>query len=218
MTQNDKRNTKISEICRILANACSSENTSLYPQDIMTFVNESKNSDVRELLALHMALNEIDAIKRLDKNLECVEAWRHYTRSLRRTRRQVVRSPDWYSVEQINDDFEKGFTYLENADALVLEYEIEEHEKLLKSDKEILESFGVKTDNDIAYQTCKEIEDAKVKRLRQLSKIAYDAVKKHVYYGTVLRFMQTICKDDSERTSFLCDYAQAQWIDGHFNH
>lgn len=216
MNQNDKRNAKISEVCRVLANACSSENTSLYPEDVMTFVNESRNSDIRELLALHIALNEIDAIKRLDKSLECAEAWHYYTRPLRRNgRRVVVRYPDRYSVEQIQKDYEEGFTYLENANALVLESEIVEYESVLAKDD--VYAWLHESDNDIAYQTAYEIAEANAKREHMLSKIACDAVKKHVYYGTVVRFMNEMCKDDKERAFFLQEYSNAQWRDGRYN-
>ena len=214
MKQNDRRNAKISEVCRVLANACMSENTTLYPEDVMTFVNESRNSDIKELLALHMALNEADAIRTLEKNIECVESWQHYIRPIRVRRRR------WSTYDECHYLLEEGLpTWQEVWD----EYQALEA-CLDKTEEEIaiwewLTGLpgGTCTDNYIAFETAYAIAEENARREHQLSQIACDAVKKHVHYGTVIHFMNEMCKDDKERTFFLQEYSNAQWRDGRFN-
>lgn len=180
MTQNDKRNAKISEVCRVLANACMSENTSLYPEDIMTFINESRNSDVRELLALHIMLNEIDATRRLEKNIECAEAWRSFRIKRRYARLHQKQRAKYYNIYNfcVEETWEKRWQDYDKAEAQL------------------------------------KLEEENTKRRLCLSNIACNAVKEVVKYATIVRFMQTVCKDDDERTFFLAEYAQAEWRDG----
>lgn len=215
MKQNDRRNAKISEVCRVLANACMSENTTLYPEDVMTFVNESRNSDIKELLALHMALNEIDATRRLEKNIECMRSWntleQGYNVDVALSLLQV-KIEDNNRIIESREKEAKDFEYLETMDALVLESEIAEYESVLEKDAYAWLHEG---DNDIAYETTVEIARANMNRLNNLSRIAFDAVAKDVKYSTVVSFMQTMCKDDEERAYFLEEYAKAQWRDGH---
>ena len=221
MTQNDKRNAKISEICRILAGVCMSEHTTLYPEDIMTFINESRNSDVRELLALHMTLNEVDVTRSLKKAIECAEAWdvlkQKYNADMAIVllREKIANSN---AIIDARSKFANRMSDYEKAD----KERIQENAKTLEEEIAIWDWLtslenGQYTDNLIACQTAYEIAEANAKREHMLSKIACDAVKKHVYYGTVVRFMNEMCKDDKERAFFLQEYSNAQWRDGRFN-
>jgi hypothetical protein len=215
MKQNDKRDANMSAMCRLMAKGIKNGYSLA---NVMTFLNESRNSDVKELIALHVELDKTDEFDAFEKECQKDSDWLRYTRPLRRNgRRVVVRYPDHYSAAQIEKDLEKGFTYLENADALVLEYEIEEYEKLLESERDIRDAFGIKTDNDIACQTAYEIAEENARREHLLSQIACDAVKQRVHYGTIIRFMREMLKDDKERTFFLQEYSNAQWRDGRFN-
>ena len=216
MTQNDKRNAKISEVCRVLANACMSENTTLYPEDVMTFVNESRNSDIKELLALHMALNEIDATRRLEKNIECMRSWntleQGYNADVALSLLQVKIEDNNRIIESREKeakDFETAFEYLETMDALVLEYEIDEYEKILEAERDIKEAFDIKTDNDIAVETVEELEKEEYNRQLAIDRIATDAYHNEISTETIIRFMQEKLADNSERALFLEKYANA---------
>ena len=221
MKQNDRRNKKISEICRILANACMSENTSLYPEDIMTFVNESRNSDIKELLALHMTLNEIDATRHLEKEIEKIESWNHFDETNKSLHfvfddlKRLDEENDTFLYRSMNRMFRKHENeeyQRKQEDNTRLDLEIVSYEALLSLEHE----YGL-NDNDIAFETAYAIAEENARREHQLSQIACDAVKKHVYYGTVVHFMNEMCKDDKERTFFLQEYSNAQWRDGRYN-
>lgn len=177
-------------------------------------LNNISFREMKEFFELHQELNSRDEYNRYEKECQTDADWLRYTRPLRRNgRRVVVRYPDHYSVEQINNDFEKAFAYLETMDALVLESEIAEYESVLAKDD--VHAWLHESDNDVAYETAIAIAKAKENRLNSLSKIAFDAVAKDVKYATVVSFMQTMCKDNEERTYFLQEYAKAQWRDGH---
>lgn len=213
MTQNDRRNAKISEVCRVLANACSSENTTLYPQDIMTFINESRNSDIKELLALHMAINEADAIRRLEKAIECAEAW-------------CDRDKDFNALKFVFDDLKRldedddAFTYRsmnrmfrrhenekyqrQQEENTLLDMQIDEYEQLLKVEQD----SPFYSDNEIAANTYAEIQQAKFVRELEISRIASDAYRREVKHSTIIRFMREKLSNDEERALFLKRYAE----------
>lgn len=211
MKQNDRRNATISAMCRLMAKGIEAGYSLA---NIMTFLNESSNSDVKQLIALHIELNHRDKLDAFEKECQKDSDWLRYTRPLRRNgKRVVVRYPGHYSEAKIYQDFDKAYNYLENADALTLEREIAEYESVLAKDDPY--AWLHESDNDVAYETTVAIAKAKENRLNNLSKIAYNAVAKDVKYVTVVSFMQTMCKDNEERAYFLQEYAKAQWRDGH---
>lgn len=183
-------------------------------------LNNISFREMKEFFELHQELNFRDADDEYEKEVQVNVAWWKYTRPFRVRRPRGLNTHQEmnyhlgvaYSVAQIQDDFETAYAYLETMDSLVLESEIAEYESILAKDD--VYAWLHESDNDIAYETATAITKAKEERKLQLSKIAADAVTKRVYYGTVLRFMNEMCKDDHERTFFLAEYASAQWRDG----
>lgn len=213
MNQNDRRNAKISEICRILANACLSENTSIYPEDIMTFVNESRNSDIKELLALHTVINEIDAIKRLEKDIEKAESWKHFDETNTSLHfvfddlKRLDEEEDTHLYRSINRMFRKheNEKYQEKQEQNTLfDMQVDEYEQLLKVEQD----SPFYSDNEIAANTYAEIQQAKFVRELEISRIASDAYRREVKHSTIIRFMREKLSNDEERALFLKRYAE----------
>ena len=130
---------------------------------------------------------------------------------------------DYYDQYYLNDylprmmhGFTKDADYWEQYDVLkdsvnmtdyvVTESEIQDYEKLLAN--ETLD-WGP-TDNDIAFETYKEI-----RRVVSIRYIAMSAHLQAVNTLTVIRFMREKLANDAERGIFFEQYASASFMDGY---
>ena len=181
-------------------------------------LNNISFREMKEFFELHQMLNSRDVFKRYDKACQTDADWLRYTRPLR------VRRPRGLNTHQ-EMNYHLGVVY--SWEEVWEQYKEAELERTREANNKLEEEIAIYewlinlpggncTDNDIACQTAYEIAEA-TKREHQLSQIACDAVKKHVHYDTIVRFMNEMCKDDKERAFFLQEYSNAQWRDGRFN-
>lgn len=216
---------KIQDACaRQIARVGRTLGTSLYkyngicPGDIRHFIQQEYVEEILEYAKLYWYLNLKDSDDGAIKVGQIAKDWQTFEDEY-----AVTMMTLWYKAcdVEFDDDvcYSKYFedvckAYEEHEEEQTIEHnhanaemaeEIAAYESLLAEEGEL----PWKTDNDIAFETYKEM--CRVDKIRQLAISAYN---KGINTLTVIRFMREKLANDAERGIFLEQYASASFWDG----